>query len=176
MANAGDASLSADELLSWWSGLGEQLVATANKDGRVGRTKVAAALRRACAAVSLCCDTGLHVPLVEGDRPLGLPWKAGVHVLSEHDWLLISEFIQSRVWDHDLPCCVADLEDPLVRDKLPFGALLLGFDFHITPEGPRLIEINTNAGGLATVFSLVSTAKISNCLFILFFFRAHAHF
>ena len=25
---------------------------------------------------------------------------------------------------------------------------LLGFDFHLTPEGPRLIEINTNPGGL----------------------------
>ena len=46
------------------------------------------------------------------------------------------------------------MADPLTRDPLPYGALLLGFDFHITPEGPRLIEINTNAGGLATVFSL----------------------
>lgn len=26
--------------------------------------------------------------------------------------------------------------------------VLFGYDFHITPEGPRLIEINTNAGGL----------------------------
>lgn len=53
-------------------------------------------------------------------------------------------------------CQRPDLEDPLVWNKLPYGALLLGFDFHISPEGPRLIEINTNAGGLATVFSLVS--------------------
>jgi len=28
----------------------------------------------------------------------------------------------------------------------PLGAVL-GFDFHVTPQGPRLIEINTNAGG-----------------------------
>jgi hypothetical protein len=27
-----------------------------------------------------------------------------------------------------------------------FGAFM-GYDFHVTPEGPRLIEINTNAGG-----------------------------
>ncbi|CAB1368148.1 hypothetical protein [Denitratisoma oestradiolicum] len=26
--------------------------------------------------------------------------------------------------------------------------VLFGYDFHITPQGPRLIEINTNAGGL----------------------------
>lgn len=23
----------------------------------------------------------------------------------------------------------------------------MGYDFHVTPEGPKLIEINTNAGG-----------------------------
>jgi hypothetical protein len=28
----------------------------------------------------------------------------------------------------------------------PFGAFM-GYDFHLTPEGPQLIEINTNAGG-----------------------------
>lgn len=28
----------------------------------------------------------------------------------------------------------------------PRGALM-GYDFHLTPEGPRLIEVNTNAGG-----------------------------
>ncbi|MBF0108639.1 MAG: hypothetical protein HQL76_05650 [Magnetococcales bacterium] len=26
-------------------------------------------------------------------------------------------------------------------------AVMMGYDFHITPEGPRLIEVNTNAGG-----------------------------
>lgn len=31
--------------------------------------------------------------------------------------------------------------------------VLYGFDFHVTPEGPKLIEINTNAGG-----ALISTA------------------
>jgi hypothetical protein len=32
------------------------------------------------------------------------------------------------------------------RDFGPIGAFM-GYDFHITPEGPRLIEVNTNAGG-----------------------------
>jgi hypothetical protein len=31
-------------------------------------------------------------------------------------------------------------------DPGPLGGLL-GFDFHVTPQGPRLIEINTNPGG-----------------------------
>jgi hypothetical protein len=36
---------------------------------------------------------------------------------------------------------------PIARiDARPLG-VFDGFDFHITPEGPRLIEINTNAGG-----------------------------
>jgi hypothetical protein len=32
------------------------------------------------------------------------------------------------------------------HDFGPRGALM-GYDFHLTPEGPRLIEVNTNAGG-----------------------------
>jgi hypothetical protein len=27
------------------------------------------------------------------------------------------------------------------------SGVLMGYDFHVTPEGPRLIEVNTNAGG-----------------------------
>ncbi len=30
-----------------------------------------------------------------------------------------------------------------------------GFDFHLTPEGPRLIEINTNAGGILLALAIV---------------------
>ena len=42
---------------------------------------------------------------------------------------------------------------------------MLGFDFHLTPQGPKLIEINTNAGGLATVFTFAgSTTKELKCL------------
>ena len=31
-------------------------------------------------------------------------------------------------------------------DHGPLGAFM-GYDFHLTPNGPKLIEINTNAGG-----------------------------
>ncbi len=36
-----------------------------------------------------------------------------------------------------------------------------GFDFHITPEGPRLIEINTNAGG--AMLNVFARALQSDC-------------
>ena len=32
--------------------------------------------------------------------------------------------------------------------------VLMGYDFHITPDGPRLIEVNTNAGGIFLVHAL----------------------
>jgi len=35
---------------------------------------------------------------------------------------------------------------PLPRDHGPLG-VFMGYDFHLSQEGPRLIEINTNAGG-----------------------------
>lgn len=34
------------------------------------------------------------------------------------------------------------------------GGVCLGYDFHLGPDGPRLIEINTNAGGLLLVAAL----------------------
>lgn len=33
------------------------------------------------------------------------------------------------------------------RHRAPNAAVFMGYDFHLTPDGPRLIEINTNAGG-----------------------------
>jgi hypothetical protein len=35
----------------------------------------------------------------------------------------------------------------IARVPQPSAGVFNGFDFHITPDGPRLIEINTNAGG-----------------------------
>lgn len=60
------------------------------------------------------------------------------------------------------------MQDPLLATELPYGAFMLGFDFHITPEGPKLIEINTNAGGLATVFTFAEHELIARHIHILF--------
>ncbi len=45
---------------------------------------------------------------------------------------------------------------PLIREQLPetarfdpgHDAVMMGYDFHLAADGPRLIEVNTNAGGL----------------------------
>jgi len=37
--------------------------------------------------------------------------------------------------------------DPIARVDGGTRGVFMGYDFHLTPEGPRLIEINTNAGG-----------------------------
>ncbi|MDX8408190.1 MAG: hypothetical protein R8L58_07385 [Mariprofundaceae bacterium] len=41
----------------------------------------------------------------------------------------------------------ADLPET-ARIETTWPSVLMGFDFHLTPEGPKLIEINNNAGGL----------------------------
>jgi hypothetical protein len=35
----------------------------------------------------------------------------------------------------------------IARHEVPARGAFFGYDFHLSPEGPRLIEINTNAGG-----------------------------
>lgn len=36
---------------------------------------------------------------------------------------------------------------PVARFKPGNESVMMGYDFHLSPEGPRLIEVNTNAGG-----------------------------
>ena len=47
------------------------------------------------------------------------------------------------------------------RDFGPAGALM-GYDFHITPTGPQLIEVNTNAGG-AFLNAVLARAQRACC-------------
>lgn len=93
-----------------------------------------------------------HSPTPE--HPFGPPLKMGEDLVSVKDWQQIEDFIESRVWYFDEPCLAEDKNDPLIKNRLPYGAFMLGFDFHLTSQGPRLIEINTNAGGLASVLYL----------------------
>lgn len=51
---------------------------------------------------------------------------------------------------------------PIARvDHGPTGALM-GYDFHLTPDGPKLIEVNTNAGG-AFLNAFLARAQIACC-------------
>lgn len=47
------------------------------------------------------------------------------------------------------------------RDFGPKG-VFMGYDFHLTPSGPQLIEINTNAGG-AFLNALLADAQVECC-------------
>jgi hypothetical protein len=43
---------------------------------------------------------------------------------------------------------VAPLVPPPARLDPGHAAVMMGYDFHLTADGPRLIEVNTNAGGI----------------------------
>ena len=47
------------------------------------------------------------------------------------------------------------------QDFGPIGAFM-GYDFHVTPAGPKLIEVNTNAGG-AFLNAVLAQAQITCC-------------
>jgi hypothetical protein len=42
---------------------------------------------------------------------------------------------------------LAELADEVTRHEPGNFGVFMGYDFHVTPDGPRLIEVNTNAGG-----------------------------
>jgi hypothetical protein len=51
---------------------------------------------------------------------------------------------------------------PHARVPSATAGLLLGYDFHLGPDGPRLIEINTNAGG-ALLHAALQQAQTACC-------------
>ncbi len=50
--------------------------------------------------------------------------------------------------------------DEIARHRPPNFSVFMGYDFHIAPDGPRLIEINTNAGG--ALLNGLHTAALCN--------------
>ncbi|MEX0645340.1 MAG: hypothetical protein WD076_08515, partial [Parvularculaceae bacterium] len=56
---------------------------------------------------------------------------------------------------------LAGADEIALLDRGPIGAFM-GYDFHVTPEGPRLIEINTNAGG-AFLNAFIGRAQRACC-------------
>lgn len=55
--------------------------------------------------------------------------------------------------------------DRLVRTQNHTSGMFMGYDFHISADGPRLIEINTNAGGIFLVHLLEGSTsrELSSC-------------
>jgi glutathione synthase/RimK-type ligase-like ATP-grasp enzyme len=104
-------------------------------------------------ATTCCCGADVEPPAPAAPKPFGLPVKPGVERFSPVVWKQILAFVQGNRWRWKEPATEADLEDSLTKEAAPYGAFMLGFDFHLTEDGPKLIEINTNAGGLASVLS-----------------------
>ena len=92
-------------------------------------------------------------------RFLGVPSKTGIERFSLRDWQTIRSFVEGGSWMNTEPVLESDRLDPLLAENLPYGHFMLGFDFHLTENGPKLIEINTNAGGLATVFEIATCSR-----------------
>ncbi|MCF6208054.1 MAG: hypothetical protein L3J61_01525, partial [Ghiorsea sp.] len=71
--------------------------------------------------------------------------------ISQHDFQAMLSFARAAYQLKHNPAYLA-----LLADKLPETAktapnnpsILMGYDFHLTDENPKLIEINNNAGGL----------------------------
>jgi hypothetical protein len=51
---------------------------------------------------------------------------------------------------------------PIARQNFGPRGAFMGYDFHVTPDGPRLIEVNTNAGG-AFLNALLASAQRACC-------------
>ncbi len=51
---------------------------------------------------------------------------------------------------------------PIARHDFGPHGVFMGYDFHVTPDGPRLIEVNTNAGG-AFLNALLASAQRACC-------------
>lgn len=76
---------------------------------------------------------GVDVALSTGDAAVMDAVVAAVHELA------LSPLYRERVW--------ATAPELARAPAQPDFGLFTGFDFHVTEQGPKLIEINTNAGG-----------------------------
>lgn len=57
---------------------------------------------------------------------------------------------------------VLDWAPPIARAAFGPRGAFMGYDFHLAPDGPKLIEINTNAGG-AFLNALLAQAQVACC-------------
>jgi hypothetical protein len=85
--------------------------------------------------------------------------------LPQTDLAAMQEIVRAIEGVASLPTYRANVEAwmPAIAkvDKGPRGAFM-GYDFHLSPDGPKLIEINTNAGG-AFLNAFLARAQIACC-------------
>ncbi|HEY8493423.1 MAG TPA: hypothetical protein VIN04_05985, partial [Myxococcota bacterium] len=95
-------------------------------------------------------EAAAPIPALDSDS--AIPYARSVVVLSPRDWDAIRRTVATlfHVAHREAFQCRADAEPdagPVARHRPPYHAVLMGYDFHLGLDGPRLIEINTNAGG-----------------------------
>ncbi|MCK5877343.1 MAG: hypothetical protein KAG43_06895 [Candidatus Marithrix sp.] len=66
--------------------------------------------------------------------------------LSRKNIIIMSRFVRVMHNLSQLPSYQQYIDLPTITNSNTSG-VMMGYDFHITEQGPRLIEINTNAGG-----------------------------
>lgn len=70
----------------------------------------------------------------------------------------VEQLVQTPVYHQAI--ANRDPLSPPIQDPFTPG-VMMGYDFHLTPSGPALIEINTNAGGAFLADSLYGTHSVS---------------
>lgn len=121
--------------------------------------EIAAELNHSCFCMSL--DRDRLISSLEAAAPVGMDWT---HLANTHPHLFAANPAFVSKADLEVMLAVAQaiervagleayrnramLEAPeLAWPDRGTKGLFMGYDFHLTPDGPRLIEINTNAGG-----------------------------
>lgn len=111
-------------------------------------TIIEQAMNRNAQPESGCLDQSRVAALVEGRSCLFADtsvYLAAEHMAAMADLVAVMERIVALPgWQE-----MALSQGPdSARHVVGYRGVMFGYDFHICPEGPRLIEINTNAGGL----------------------------
>ena len=97
-------------------------------------------------------------PKIMPQSAFGIRLKSGSEPIGQRDYECAARFISLREWCLPALCQPDDQDDPLLQESR-YGEFMLSFDFHLTPEGPRLIEINHSADGIMAVSKLVDDPK-----------------
>ena len=70
-----------------------------------------------------------------------------------------SIFLSKKVFEN-MKESIENIEKEIIREKdTVTGGILMSYDFHLDDSNPKLIEINTNAGGIFLNYKLLQIAE-----------------
>ncbi len=85
--------------------------------------------------------------------------------MSQKDFENLGQFskvLEKTIQHPNFQAEVLKYAPPIAKKVSPLRGVFMGLDFHLSDDGPRLIEINTNAGG-AYLNLLLARAHVSCC-------------